>query len=85
VDAPIVHVNADEPDVIDKVMQAAVAYRQKFNKDIFIDIVGYRRYGHYEQDQPFFTQPLMYENIKNHPTVYDIYSKKLLSRGVITP
>jgi 2-oxoglutarate dehydrogenase E1 component len=60
VDAPILHVNADEPDLLDGCMKVAVEYRQKFKKDIFIDIIGYRRFGHNEQDQPFFTQPKMY-------------------------
>ena len=84
VDAPVIHVNADVPDILDKIMKIAVAYRQKFNKDIFIDIVGYRRYGHNEQDQPAFTQPKIYEKIKEHPTCYDFYSQKLLQRGVVT-
>lgn len=65
-------------------MKIAVEYRQKFQKDIFIDIVGYRRYGHNEQDQPNFTQPLMYEKIKNKSNVYDTYSQKLVHKGVIT-
>jgi len=65
-------------------MKIAVEYRQKFQKDIFIDIVGYRRYGHNEQDQPNFTQPLMYEKIKNKSNVYDTYSQKLVQKGVIT-
>ena len=64
-------------------MKIAVQYRQKFQKDIFIDIIGYRRYGHNEQDQPNFTQPIMYDKIKDHPTAYELYSKKLLSKGVI--
>lgn len=64
-------------------MKIAVAYRQQFQKDIFIDIVGFRRYGHNEQDQPAFTQPLLYEKIKDHPTSFDFYSKKLLKRGVV--
>jgi len=85
VDSPVIHVNADEPDILDKCMKIAVRYRQKFKKDIFIDIVGYRRYGHNEQDQPNFTQPLMYEKIKNHSSVYDIYANKLIQKGVITP
>lgn len=84
IDAPVIHVNADVPDILDKCMKIAVAYRQKFHKDIFIDIVGYRRHGHNEQDQPIFTQPLMYEAIKSHPTCYEIYSKQLLERGIIT-
>lgn len=83
VDAPVIHVNADEPDILDKCMKIAVQYRQRFQKDIFIDIVGYRRYGHNEQDQPTFTQPLMYEKIKNRPNVFEIYSKKLIEKGVI--
>ena len=83
VDAPVIHVNADEPDILDKCMKIAVEYRQKFKKDIFIDIVGYRRYGHNEQDMPNFTQPLMYDKIKNHPNVFDLYSQKLIQKGVI--
>ena len=76
--APVLHINADEPDILDGCMQVAVEYRQKFKKDIFIDIVGYRRFGHNEQDQPFFTQPKMYEKIKNHPSVFELYSKKCI-------
>lgn len=64
--------------MLDACIKVAVEYRQKFKKDIFIDIIGYRRFGHNEQDQPFFTQPKMYEKIKNHPSVYDLYVKKLL-------
>lgn len=60
IDVPVLHVNADEPDLIDKCVKIAVAYRAKFKKDFFVDIVGYRRHGHNEQDQPNFTQPLMY-------------------------
>ena len=82
--APIIHVNADEPDLLDHCMQIAVQYRQKFKKDIFIDIVGYRRFGHNEQDQPFFTQPKMYEKIKNHQSVFDKYSEKCIQTGALT-
>lgn len=64
-------------------MKIAVAYRQKFKKDIFIDIVGYRRYGHNQQDQPNFTQPKMYEVIKNKANVFQTYSNKLITKGVI--
>ena len=83
VDAPVIHVNADEPDILDKCMRIAVAYRQKFQKDIFIDIIGYRRFGHNEQDQPMFTQPIMYNKIKNKAHVCDLYSQKLIRKGVI--
>ncbi len=61
IQAPIIHVNADEPEMVSEVMKIAVEYRQTFNKDIFIDVIGYRRYGHNEQDQPAFTQPMMYQ------------------------
>ena len=56
----------------------------KFKKDIFIDIVGYRRYGHNEQDQPAFTQPKMYEKIKNLPTAYESYAARMIEKGVMT-
>jgi 2-oxoglutarate dehydrogenase E1 component len=82
--APIIHVNADEPDLLDNCMQIAVQYRQKFKKDIFIDIVGYRRFGHNEQDQPFFTQPKMYEKIKNHSSVFEKYSEKCVQTGAMS-
>lgn len=84
VGAPVFHVNADEPDVLDRCVKIAMKYRNKFNKDIFIDLVGYRKYGHNEQDQPSFTQPLMYEEIKNKPSVYELYSKKLIEKGIMT-
>ncbi|CAM6002115.1 unnamed protein product [Sphagnum balticum] len=65
VDAPVIHVNGDEPDILDYSMRIAVAYRQKFKKDIFIDIIGYRRHGHNEQDQPNFTQPKIHALISD--------------------
>jgi 2-oxoglutarate dehydrogenase E1 component len=61
IQAPIIHVNADKPEIVSEVMKIAVEYRQTFFKDIFVDIIGYRRYGHNEQDQPAFTQPMMYQ------------------------
>lgn len=63
IQAPVIHVNADEPDLVDRVITLAVQYRNKFKKDIFVDLVGYRRFGHNEQDQPRFTQPYIYEKI----------------------
>jgi 2-oxoglutarate dehydrogenase E1 component len=60
IQAPIIHVNADEPELVNSVLKMAMKYREKFHKDIFVDIIGYRRYGHNEQDQPSFTQPMMY-------------------------
>ena len=65
-------------------MEIAYEYRDKFNKDIFIDIVGYRKYGHNELDQPTFTQPLMYEKVKNMKPVFEKYCQKLIDQGVIT-
>jgi 2-oxoglutarate dehydrogenase E1 component len=65
-------------------MHFAIEYRQKFHKDIFIDIIGYRRYGHNEQDQPAFTQPMMYQVISKRKPLYQLYAEKLISEGVIT-
>ena len=84
VNAPIFHVNADEPDLVHKAFQIAIEYRHTFKKDIFIDLVGYRKYGHNEQDQPLFTQPLMYHKIKETPSVFVKYTEKLLKEGLIT-
>lgn len=81
---PIVHVNADEPEEVDKVIKFAIAYRQKFKKDIFIDIIGYRRHGHSETDQPTFTQPMMYQVIRQRPPVYKLYSQRLLEEKSAT-
>ncbi len=84
IQAPIIHVNADEPELVNKVIALAVRYRQHFKKDIFVDIIGYRRYGHNEQDQPAFTQPMMYQTIGKRPTIYHLYAEKLVKEGVVS-
>ena len=80
---PVVHVNADDPEACMAVMRMAHAYREKFNKDFMIDLVGYRRFGHNEGDEPAYTQPLMYEIIRDHPTVRELWARELERRGVI--
>ncbi len=80
---PIVHVNADDPEAAVEVTRLAAAYRARFHKDFLIDLIGYRRYGHNEGDEPAFTQPVMYEKIRRHPTVRAIWAQKLVERGVI--
>jgi 2-oxoglutarate dehydrogenase E1 component len=84
IQAPVFHVNADDPETVHRVMNIALEYRERFNKDIFVDIIGYRRYGHNELDQPVFTQPMMYKKIAERPNVYTLYSQKLIGEGVIT-
>jgi 2-oxoglutarate dehydrogenase E1 component len=81
---PIVHVNADDPVACIAVAKMAFAYRQRFGKDFLIDLVGYRRYGHNEGDNPSFTQPRMYEVIKAHPRVREIWALQLENEGVVT-
>jgi 2-oxoglutarate dehydrogenase E1 component len=78
---PIVHVNADDPEACMAAARLAIAYRQQFKHDVLIDLVGYRRYGHNEGDEPSFTQPVMYRRITAHPTVRQVWSKTLESRG----
>lgn len=80
---PIVHVNADDPEACLEAARLAFAYRTRFHKDLLIDLVGYRRYGHNEGDEPGFTQPLMYQKIAAHPTVRQIWMKTLIERGII--
>ena len=84
VQAPIFHVNADDPEAVLFVSQMAVDYRQQFNKDIVIDLMCYRRRGHNEADEPSGTQPLMYQQIKKQRTVRDLYADKLIAENLIT-
>ncbi|MEO6694069.1 MAG: multifunctional oxoglutarate decarboxylase/oxoglutarate dehydrogenase thiamine pyrophosphate-binding subunit/dihydrolipoyllysine-residue succinyltransferase subunit [Ignavibacteria bacterium] len=85
IQAPIFHVNGDDPEATLLVTKLAYEYRMKFNKDVVVDVFGYRRLGHNEADEPAFTQPLMYKTIRSHPSVKEIYKKKLLEEKVITP
>jgi 2-oxoglutarate dehydrogenase E1 component len=82
--APILHVNSDDPEAVVHCAKIATEFRQKFNRDIVVDIFCYRRFGHNEGDEPSFTQPLMYKKIKSHPTTLEIYSKKLTTQGLLS-
>ena len=82
--APIFHVNGDDPEAVVHCAKIATEYRQKFNRDVVIDIVCYRRFGHNEGDEPSFTQPIMYKKIKAHPSTLTIYGNKLSSQGLYT-
>src|SRR5690606_33916109 len=83
-EAPVFPVNGDDPEAAVAAMRLALAYRQTFHKDVFIDLVCYRRLGHNEADEPAATQPLMYQAIRKHPSVLSIYSRKLQELGVVT-
>jgi 2-oxoglutarate dehydrogenase E1 component len=83
-DAPIIHVNADDVDACISAVHLAEEFRKRFARDVVIDLIGYRRFGHNEQDEPAYTQPTMYEKIKAHPTARDLYANKLIAQGVIT-
>jgi 2-oxoglutarate dehydrogenase E1 component len=83
VQAPILHVNGDDPEAVTFACKLAIEYRQKFKRDIVIDMWCYRRFGHNEGDEPSFTQPLMYAAIKDHPRVSEIYAEALIRQGVI--
>ncbi len=83
VQAPVFHVNGDDPEAVLYAVEFAVEYRQKFNDDVFIDMVCYRRHGHNEGDDPKFTQPEMYDIINKHPNPREIYSNRLIERGVV--
>lgn len=82
--SPIFHVNGDDIEAVAKVIELAVAYRQNFHKDVFIDLLGYRKYGHNEGDEPKFTQPKLYKTIAKHPDLLTIYTKKLNAQAVLS-
>ena len=80
---PIFHINGDDPEAAYRALQIALEYRQEFNKDVVLDVVGFRKLGHNETDEPSYTQPLMYARVKAHPGVRAIYAKRLIKEGVI--
>jgi len=84
VQAPVFHVNGDDPEAVVYVMKLATEFRQKFKSDVVVDMFCYRRFGHNEGDEPSFTQPLMYKRIKNHQTTFNIYAERLIAEGLIT-
>src|SRR2546423_1758720 len=81
---PIFHIHGDDPEAAYRVVQIALDYRQEFNKDVVLDVVGFRKLGHNETDEPSYTQPLMYARVKAHPGVRTVYAKRLLKEGVVT-
>lgn len=84
IDAPIFHVNGDDVEAVVKVSDIAMRYRQTFKKDVVIDVICYRKYGHNEGDEPLYTQPVMYTKLKDHPTLSKIYSQKLIAENVVS-
>ncbi len=81
IDSPVFHVNGDDPEAVVFCMKVAIEFRQKFQRDVFIDMVCYRRHGHNESDEPKFTQPSLYNIISRHPNPREVYNKKLIDRG----
>lgn len=83
-EVPVIHVNADDPEACLTAARLAFAYRQRFHKDVLIDLIGYRRWGHNEGDEPTFTQPVMYRRIAEHPTVRELWAQRLVAEGIVT-
>ena len=83
IQCPIFHVNADDVEAVIYTVVLAMEFRQKFHRDVFIDLLGYRKYGHNESDEPRFTQPVLYKAIEKHPDPLEIYSKKLEDEGIL--
>src|SRR5438034_4903162 len=84
VQAPVFHVNGDDPEAVVHVASVAYEYRQRFKRDVVIDLVGYRRWGHNEGDEPSYTQPLMYAKIKSHTSVAQLYGQQLVRNGALS-
>ncbi|MDC1454476.1 2-oxoglutarate dehydrogenase E1 component, partial [Pelagibacteraceae bacterium] len=84
VDAPIIHANGDDPEAVVYAARIATEFRLKFNRDVVVDLICYRRFGHNEGDEPSFTQPLMYEKIRSHPSTIKVYGKKLVEENIIS-
>lgn len=82
--APIFHVNGDDPEAVVFVSQMALEFRQQFGSDVVVDVFCYRKYGHNEGDEPFFTQPIMYQKIREHSTPMHVYANRLIAEGVVT-
>jgi 2-oxoglutarate dehydrogenase E1 component len=82
--SPVFHVNGEDPEAVVHAMRLAIAFRQAFNRDVFIDVIGYRRHGHNEGDEPRFTQPLMYKTIASRPSPFEVYGQRLIAEGLIT-
>ncbi|MFN8364407.1 MAG: 2-oxoglutarate dehydrogenase E1 component, partial [Cloacibacterium normanense] len=83
-DSPVMHVNADDVEAVVHAIRFAADYRAQFGKDVYIDLLGYRKYGHNEGDEPRFTQPSLYKSISKHPNPREIYKKKLVEEGVVS-
>jgi 2-oxoglutarate decarboxylase len=81
---PIFHVNGDDVEAAYRVLQTALDFRQQFHKDVVIDVVGFRRHGHNEGDEPSYTQPLMYQRVREHPGVRELYARQLIREGIIS-
>ncbi|HVG31029.1 MAG TPA: multifunctional oxoglutarate decarboxylase/oxoglutarate dehydrogenase thiamine pyrophosphate-binding subunit/dihydrolipoyllysine-residue succinyltransferase subunit [Pyrinomonadaceae bacterium] len=81
---PIFHINGDDPEAAFRVLRITLDFRQEFNKDVVLDVVGFRRLGHNESDEPSYTQPLMYARVKAHPGVRSVYARQLVREGVLT-
>jgi len=84
VDAPIIHANGDDPEAVVFATRIATDFRLKFNRDVVVDLICYRRFGHNEGDEPSFTQPLMYKKIRSHPSTTEVYGKKLVDQNIIS-
>lgn len=82
--SPVFHVNGDDPEAVVYAVQLAMEFREQFHKDVYVDLLCYRKYGHNEGDEPRFTQPLLYKIIESHPNPRDIYAKKLIQEGLLT-